>query len=157
MLSERCERVPARCVGRHAGDAIADASTDVLARDVVDVVDGEQLLDANTDVLASGEISPDVISLHARLRVRHVRKLLPAILPLKGIQMPRYRLTAKSSGHEMGIYVGKNVVGAVNAMSKDAGYKNSADQARTLEISLAKLFDDLVIEELPPQRKARNG
>jgi hypothetical protein len=57
----------------------------------------------------------------------------------------QWLIVNKRSGHTLGVYQGRTELAAVNAMHRDAGYKNVADAARALNCSVAALLEELSV------------
>lgn len=62
--------------------------------------------------------------------------------------MTSYQITARDTGHCLGIYEGATDADAVEAMHIDAGYAGSGEAAAALETTVEALRADLIVVEL---------
>jgi hypothetical protein len=60
--------------------------------------------------------------------------------------MTSYQITARDTGHGLGIYEGATDADAVEAMHRDAGYAGSGEAAAALETTVEALLAQLDVE-----------
>ena len=63
-----------------------------------------------------------------------------------------FRISGADSGHVMGVYKGTRPLQALNNMAKDAGYKNAAEAAKSMEMSLAEWIAGWLVEDVGRKR-----